>query len=86
MHMIKDRETARQVIHALDEASSIVNESIRLVKEQCSDDEFATYRQAAGFVMGYLYTDVLAAIYKQHRDLEPPELQPPLGDDPTSAG
>ena len=79
--MIKDEETARQVIAALDEASSVINESIRLVQNRCSNDEFAAYRRAAGFVMGYLYTDVLAPLYKQHPSLEPPELKPPFDND-----
>jgi len=79
--MIKNRELARQVIDALDESSNVINESIRLVKEGCSEEEFVAYRKAAGFVMGYLYTDVLAPIYKQHPDLEPNELKPPFDDD-----
>ena len=79
--MIRDKEIARQVIAALDEASSVINESIRLVQNRCSNEEFAAYRKAAGFVMGYLYTDVLTPLYKQHPSLDPPELKPPFNDD-----
>lgn len=78
--MIKNRDLARQVIDALDESSSVINESIRLVKERCTEEEFVAYRKAAGFVIGYLYTDVLAPIFKQHPDLEPEELKPPFDD------
>jgi hypothetical protein len=40
-------------------------------------------RGCFNFVMGYLYTDVLAPIYKQHPSLEPPELKAPVDDDAT---
>ena len=59
----------------MNECSAKLNETIILVQDNCSDDEFIEYRKAAGFVMGYIYTDVLRPIYKQHPELEPPELK-----------
>jgi len=73
--VIHDHDIAKQLIDTLDECSERINETIRLVQEKCSDDEFQAYRKAAGFVMGYLYTDVVAPIHKEHPDLEPPELR-----------
>lgn len=72
--MLKDQDIAKQVIKVLDDCSSRINETIRLVQEKCSDEEFQTYRKAAGFVMGYIYTDVVASLHKEHPDLEPSEL------------
>lgn len=72
--MIENRDTAKQVIEVLDECSSKINETIRLVQENCSNEEFEKYRRAAGFVMGYIYTDVVAPLYHKHPELEPPEL------------
>lgn len=73
--MIRDRDIAKQVIDSLDDCSERINDTIRLVQEKCSDEEFQAYRKAAGFVMGYIYTDVVASLYKEHPDLEPPELK-----------
>lgn len=73
--MIKSYDIAKEVIEVLDDCSSRINETIRLVQEKCSDEEFQAYREAAGFVMGYIYTDVVAPIYKEHPELEPPELR-----------
>lgn len=78
--MIRDRALAKQLIEVLNDCSNKIDKSIELVQEKCTDEEFIAYRKAAGMVMGYLYTDVLAPIYKQHPDLEPPELKPPFDD------
>lgn len=73
--MIHSHDIAKQLIDTLDDCSEKINESIRLVQEKCSDEEFQAYRKAAGFVMGYIYTDVVAPLHKEHPDLEPPELR-----------
>lgn len=73
--MIKDHDIAEQIIDVLDDCSSRINETIRLVQEKCSDEKFQSYRKAARFVMGYIYTDVVAPLHKEHPDLEPPELR-----------
>jgi len=73
--MIENSNIAKQVINVLDECSSKINETIRLVQENCSNEEFEKYRKAAGFVMGYIYTDVVAPLYHKHPELEPPELR-----------
>lgn len=78
--MIRDRKLAEQLIDVLNDCSNRMDKSIRLVQEKCSEEEFIAYRKAAGLVMGYLYTDALAPIYKQHPELEPPELKPPFND------
>jgi len=73
--MIKDFDIAAEITGVLDDCSSRINETIRLVQEKCDDEDFKNYRKAAGFVMGYIYTDVVAQIYKDHPDLEPSELR-----------
>ena len=73
--MIVDKEIAKRVVAVLDECSERINETIRDVQRACSDEEFKQYRQAAGVVMGYIYTDVVAPLHKQHPELEPEELK-----------
>ena len=75
--MIEDEKIAREVIAVLQDCSSKLNESIRLVQQRCTDEEFQKYRKGAGFVMGYLYTEVLAKLYHKHPHLEPPEIREP---------
>lgn len=73
--LIKDHKIAEQIVNVLDDCSHRINETIHIVKENCSDEEFQRYRKAAGFVMGYIYTDVVAPLHNMHPDLEPPELK-----------
>ncbi|MCH8544190.1 MAG: hypothetical protein LAT61_11515 [Alcanivorax sp.] len=74
-YMIEDSGIANQVVKILDGCSSKINETIRFVQDNCSNEEFEEYRRAAGFVMGYIYTDVVAPLYHRHPELEPPELR-----------
>jgi hypothetical protein len=73
--MIKNYDVARQIVETLDECSKKIDETIRVVQQRCSKEEFEAYRKAAGFVMGYIYTDVVAPLHHKHPDLEPPELR-----------
>jgi hypothetical protein len=73
--MIKEKTIAKRVIDVMDDCSERINETIREVQQRCSDEEFRRYRKAAGVVMGYIYTDVVAPLYRQHPELEPEELR-----------
>lgn len=75
--MIEDEKIAKELIAVLNDCSRKLNDSIRLVQQKCSDEEFQAYRKGAGLVMGYIYTDVLAKIYHKHPSLEPPEIREP---------
>ncbi len=75
--MIHDKEIAKQLISVLERCSSELNESVHLVQQKCTAEEFSAYRRGAGMVMGYIYTDVLAPLWKEHPDLEPPEMREP---------
>ncbi len=70
-----DSETARLVKEALEECSRKIDGSISLVQGRCPEPEFQAYRKAAGRVMGYLFTDVLNPIYREHPELEPASLK-----------
>ena len=75
--MIEDEKIAKEIIAVLNDCSSKLNESIRLVQQKCTHEEFQNYRRGAGFVIGYIYTEVLAKIYHKHPQLEPPEIREP---------
>ena len=69
--MIQKLEVASQINSLMLEISEKVNESIRLVQAECSDEEFKSYRRAAAYILGYAYTDVLVPLYEYHPDLKP---------------
>jgi hypothetical protein len=56
------------------ECSARINDSIRLVQENCSPDEFKAYRLAAGRVMGEILMEDMNPIYQDHPDLKPEDL------------
>jgi hypothetical protein len=67
------RDVAEQALAALNDASLKMNLTLVLIQQECSDEEFRKYRRGTGFAMGYLYTDVIMPILKEHPDLEPEE-------------
>jgi len=69
--MIHDKQIAKRMLDLMDAISHQVNESIREVQEQCTEEEFKAYRRGAGLVMGYAFTDVMVPIYEKHPDLKP---------------
>jgi len=73
--MIDDLELAGRIVASMDGCSNTVNEMIALVQERCSDAEFQAFRKAAGRVMGYIYTEVVAPLHHRHPELEPPEFR-----------
>lgn len=73
--VIQDHAIAKQVVGVLDACSKEIDATIRLVQENCTTEEFEAYRKAAGFVMGYIYTEVVAPLHHAHPDLEEPELR-----------
>ena len=69
--MIHDIDVARHISDLMIELTQKIEESIHLVKDQCSEDEFKRYRLAAAYVLGYAYTDVMVPLYQEHPSLKP---------------
>lgn len=70
-----ERHVAEQVITALLDASSKINNTLMLIQKECTQEEFIAYRAGAGLAMGYLYTEMIRPILQAHPDLEPPEMK-----------
>ena len=68
-----DRATAAKVESVMRTISAQINETIRLVMDECEQDEFESYRKVAGQLMGEIFCDVLSPIYEAHPDLTPAE-------------
>jgi len=68
-----DKDIARQVSNIMIELTGKMNQSILLVQENCSLEEFNDYRKKMGYVMGRVYYDFMLPIYRKYPDIEPPE-------------
>ena len=69
--MIKDPSIARQVSDLMIEFSQRLDESILIVQEHCSPDEFKVYRLAVAKVLGEALLEVMDPLYAEHPDLKP---------------
>ena len=74
------RHIAEQALAALNDASLKMNTTLLLIQKECSEEEFLRYRKGTGLAMGYLYTEVIMPILKEHPDLEPEEMRESPGD------
>jgi hypothetical protein len=72
--MIRDEVIAKEISLLMLEYGSRIDQSVSLVKENCSLEEFEAYRKAAGRVMGEMLIGIMDPIYKEHPDLKPKEL------------
>jgi len=75
--MIKNRRVAEQISKLMLETGAGIDDSIGLVKDQCTEKEFQSYRKAAGRVMGEILLEILNPIFKEHPELKPKELYVP---------
>jgi hypothetical protein len=69
-----DKATAKQISVLMLEYGAKLDESVKLVKQTCSEDDFRKYRDAVGKVLGYMLLDIMNPLYKEHPDLKPPDL------------
>jgi hypothetical protein len=68
------KETAEAVSKLMLEHGAKLNDSVRIVMEKCSKEEFHAYRRAVGKVMGTMLTEIMNPIYREHPDLKPTNL------------
>ena len=47
------------------------------IQAECSEDDFRKFRKGIGYVLGYLYTEVMDPIYREHPQLRPQQLGGP---------
>jgi hypothetical protein len=69
--MVRDHIIAEKIIQAAQEASSTLNEALRLVMDNCSQTEFEEFRRAVSYPMGEIYLRIIAPLSKEHPGLDP---------------
>jgi hypothetical protein len=72
--LFEDKAVSCEVNDLMIEIGRKLDDSLAMVRERCSVDEFCRYREFVGRVMGELLLDVMNPIYSLHPDLKPPEL------------
>jgi hypothetical protein len=73
--MIKNREIAEKISALMLQLGAEIDNSIALVKGNCTEEEFVTYRKGAGKVMADILLEIMNPIYDVHPDLKPRELE-----------
>lgn len=69
--MIRDEAMAARVSEMMLEVGARLNESVRVVREMCSEQEFNAYRRSVGRIMGEMLLGVLNPLYEEHPMLRP---------------
>lgn len=69
------RDVAAQIVPIMHKVTMEVDATIAFVQRECTEEEFIAYRRAAGRALGYLFTDIVRPIFKEHPDLIPEEMK-----------
>jgi hypothetical protein len=75
--MSMDRKDAERIIESLLKASTLCNESLRVVMANDSLGQAKVFGRLVGSLMGHNYTNVLAPLWKTFPDLEPQGMKTP---------
>ncbi|QWF19131.1 hypothetical protein [Lysobacter capsici] len=75
--MITDKRVAQEVSEKLLKASFLMNQSMLLVQEKCSEGELHVLREGLSKAMAELLLEVLNPLYQEHPDLAPEGLRVP---------
>jgi hypothetical protein len=70
--MLSNSDTAKRVSDLMLEVFRVVDESVAMVRESCSEEEAAEYFHAVGKVAGAVVMDVLEPLYEKNPHLKPP--------------
>lgn len=68
-------EVAKQISDLMLCYGKKLDESVIVVKGNCSEEEYLNYKKAVGKIMGYMLVDIMNKIYIEHPSLKPDELE-----------
>ena len=68
------RDVAQSVVELLFDYGGKLNDSMLLVRESATDEEFGDYRRAVGAVLATAFEKILDPIFAEHPDLKPDQL------------
>jgi hypothetical protein len=68
--MISDPKIAAQISEVMQSVFRQVDESVALVRQNCSDEETAAYLKATAPIVGGIVMDVMEPLYKKNPSLK----------------
>jgi hypothetical protein len=75
-------EVAEKIGILMLQINSKLNDSIAYVRDNCSQDEFETYKRSVGKIMGSILIEIENPIFEKHPSLMPDGLGGPNNIDP----
>lgn len=82
--MIEKSSVAKEIGDLMLSIAHKLDESLLLVQNSCTPDEYEQYRNCVGGVLGAMF-DIVHGIYRKHPDLRPPGLFDPDETDVTES-
>ena len=75
-----DKQIASDVNKLMLDYAAKLDESLRVVMENCPAEEFKRYREAVSHIMMTMLLDVMNPIYAEHPEFKPAALSDSAGD------
>ena len=72
--MINNDQIAKEISQLMLDYGAKLDQTVAQVKDKCSSQEFETYRDAVGKVMGCMFFEIMSPLYDAHPNLKPKEL------------
>ncbi|MCW8880576.1 MAG: hypothetical protein OQJ89_05665 [Kangiellaceae bacterium] len=73
--MISDKDIAKQIAQITYDSRVSLSQSVKLVKDNCSEEESKKYEAAMARIVGYLILDVMEPLYSEHPELKPDDIK-----------
>lgn len=70
-----EKDVAREINTMMLDYFAKLNASVKLVQQQCNEEEFQRYRKAIAKIMGEMSVEVMMPLYREYPELEPEEFK-----------
>ncbi len=77
-----DKKVAEETSIIALKIGAMLNNQLTKIQETCDKQEAQRYTKGTGYVLGYLLTEIMNPIYKEHPDLKPKQMDGPYEIDP----
>ena len=71
--MIRDEAVAKSALDLMNRGHSLLMDSLRLIEQRCSEEEYKHFQSEMAQVVGQLFFLVMEPIYRQHPSLARPD-------------
>ena len=74
--MFENPETAKYVVQVFLNINGQMEDAIRAFESKTSPEEYKAFMRGIGYVMYEVFYKIVDPIWKQHRSLRPPQMEP----------